>query len=66
MSFFLAAAGIAEYLQSEKRPSNFWGSDWLQKRSGKGWGQQTKDTLSVVKTPVLLAVLTLAVALAKK
>eukprot|EP01043_Picozoa_sp_COSAG02_P002181 COSAG02_NODE_49_length_45106_cov_298.436177_38_plen_65_part_00 len=58
-----ATAGIAEYLKSDKRPSNFWGSEWLKQRGGKGWGQG-KET-SPVNLPLLLAALTLAVSLIK-
>ena len=54
--------GIAEYLQSDKRPSNFWGSDWLKQRGGKGWGQLQRDPVSdEASIPALLVWLTLGV-----
>ena len=61
----LEAAGIAEYLQSDKRPSNYWGSDWLKKRGGKGWGQLSRDSPTVDIAGLLIA-LTLGLALMKK
>ena len=54
------AVGIAEYLQSDKRSSNFWGSGWLKQRGGKGWGQLQRDPVSDdVNIPALLVWLTL-------
>lgn len=33
-----AEPAIAEYLSSSRRPAQFWGSEWLASRAGRGWG----------------------------
>ena len=63
MACYCCVVGIAEYLKSDKRPSNFWGSEWLTQRGGKGWGQGKE--MSGVNIPAVLAALTLAVAFIK-
>ena len=32
-----ATPEIEAYCSGAQRPANFWGSDWLQARGGKGW-----------------------------